>query len=162
MERLSRIMRTKRENINVNHSIAYGINESMLFINASAPLALQRPFKRFGLSDSCKRMLHNVGKQCADALHYFLVAYLLPIIAVAKSFFKQYYFHSSSSLMGVTSPRAICSSPSRRIFIISGDARIISVVLCSFSCLTMSLIASMVLRISFSSPAMRDNWRKSS
>lgn len=72
-------MKTKREYININHAIGNGIHQTVLFIDASAPLATKRAAQRPGLAYTYERMLQNVGKQGTYASHYFLVADTLPV-----------------------------------------------------------------------------------
>ncbi len=76
-------MKAKREDINVEHSVCDGVNKSVFLVNATAPLALQRSFERFGFPDTRKGMLHDVGKQSTDTTHDLLVASTFPIVAVA-------------------------------------------------------------------------------
>ena len=106
MKRLSSVMKAKREDINVDHSVCNGVNKSVFLVDATAPLALQRSFERFGFPDTRKRMLHDIGKQGTDATHDLLVAGALPIagearicsVASCSSFFPTMRFSALTAL----------------------------------------------------------------
>ena len=119
-------MVTQRNNINIHHSAANGINQAMLIIYTTTPLAVG-PLQRFWFTKARERMLQNVFKQSSNAFKYACVPFLFPIIQVIFRLWKQYYFHISSSVTTRPRPFFISSSPWRRISTIFGEDMIYSV-----------------------------------
>lgn len=106
-------MTLQREDIDINSTIANGINHAVLISDAPAPLTLKVALQGFRLAKTGERMLLNVLKQFRYALHDFHVSCLLPVIVIFSGFLEQNYFHRSSMAIGWKLPFLISSSPWR-------------------------------------------------
>ena len=50
-------MISKREHVDIDFAVRYGINQSMLFVDASRPFALKIMFQRLRFTDASKWVL---------------------------------------------------------------------------------------------------------
>ena len=140
------------------------VNQPMFLCYAPTPKICVATFERFGVTGTLGRMLVEFGNK----LKRFLLGFRFVAkksVQVGRSLLLDLYVvsHKLCTYLSISSTFLKLMALPRLAFAtrVMNSSRLISVSSC-FACLTMSLIASMVLRISFSSPAMRDNWRKSS
>lgn len=119
-------MVTQRNNINIHLSTTNGINQTILIIYTTTPLAAGS-FQCFWFAKTREWMQQNIFKQRSDAFKYACISLFFPLIQVVFSLWKQYYFHISSSFTTRPRPFLMSSSPWRRISTIFGDDMIYSV-----------------------------------
>lgn len=115
------VMETQRKHKDVNHAIAYGINQAMFIGDAAAPKAMQLSLQRLWFPNSRKGMLKDVSKQLCDAPHDALITYTFPICQVFFGLGHQLYFHRSSIFTTLPRPFLISSWPWRRISTMVGE-----------------------------------------
>lgn len=155
-------MKTQREYIDINHSAADRIHQTVLIGNAAAPKAMLFTLQRLWLADSCKRMFKNVCKQSRNSLHDSLVASTLPISQILVRFGKKLYFHKSSSLTVRPRPSSISFCPWRMTSAIAGEdiKYSVSSIACFLAVNFLRYFTAFFIR--FSSSAMMLNSRNNS
>ena len=113
-------MEASRNNIDINLSTTYGVNQTMFIGNSPTPFAILAP-QWFWLANARKWMFQNVFKQGSDTLQDTFVTRLFPVFQVFFSSWHELYFHKSSSLMTRPRPSLISSCPCLMTSTIAGD-----------------------------------------
>ena len=114
-------MVTKGKYIDIDHTAADGIHQTMLVCNSAAPQSMLLSFEWLWFTFTCERMFKNVSKQRRNTLHYPSIVGLLPILQILVSLGKKDYFHKSSNLTIRPFPFFISSCPWRMTSAIAGE-----------------------------------------
>lgn len=106
---------------NVQHIVGNLVNNSMLVIYSSGPVAGKFVFERLRFSDSFKRIAGNVFDEFFYVFEYFLVSFFPDVVVFVGSFVKSDYCnHNASSSIFLTLPFSISAIPSSRNFLFAG------------------------------------------